>query len=141
MENLLKHFKRTKETGVLYMPDMLNPAVATCDIGYSAAACLADDVPNYDKHNGKYYEMSGPARVSGKEIAAIYSKVVGKEIKFQAMSEEEINKFLPPGLKDVFSHINRVKDLLPLTDHVKQLTGKHTDLETWVKQHQNYFDL
>lgn len=140
LENLLQVFKRTKDTGVLFMPSMLNPAVTACDVGYSAAACLADDAPNYNKHNGKCYELSGPVRVSGPEIAASFGRVAGKEIKFHAMTEEEINQFIPPGMKEIFVEIHRVKDLLPMTDHVKQLTGKSTDIDTWVKANEKYFD-
>ena len=39
-----------------------------------------------DKHFGKTYNLNGPAILSGPKVASIWSKVLGKEIKYAGVS-------------------------------------------------------
>ena len=69
-------------------------AVDIRDIAEAAAICLMSD-----KHFGKTYNVSGPAALSGPRAAAIWSKVLGKDIKYAGhnldMFEEQMRKHAP----------------------------------------------
>jgi len=58
--------------------------VDTDDIGAMAAAALTEP-----GHRGRIYEMTGPQALTGKEIAAIFSEVLGREITHVQPSPRE----------------------------------------------------
>ena len=60
-------------------------AVDTRDIAEAAAIALTSD-----GHMGKTYNLNGPEVLSGKKIASIWSKLLGKEIRHP---EEDLNAF------------------------------------------------
>ena len=69
-------------------------AVDIRDIAEAAAISLMSD-----KHFGKTYNVSGPTALSGPKAASIWSKVLGKEIKYAGDSldtfEEQMRKHAP----------------------------------------------
>jgi uncharacterized protein YbjT (DUF2867 family) len=69
-------------------------AVDIRDIAEAAAISLMSD-----KHFGKTYDVSGPAVLSGPKAASIWSKVLGKEIKYAGdnldIFEEQMRKHAP----------------------------------------------
>src|SRR6202161_441830 len=69
-------------------------AVDIRDIAAAAAISLMSD-----KHFGKTYNVSGPAILSGPKAASIWSKVLGKEIKYAGDNldtfEEQMRKHAP----------------------------------------------
>jgi uncharacterized protein YbjT (DUF2867 family) len=69
-------------------------AVDIRDIAEAAAICLMSD-----QHFGKTYNVSGPAILSGPKAASIWSKVLGKEIKYAGdnldIFEEQMRKHGP----------------------------------------------
>jgi uncharacterized protein YbjT (DUF2867 family) len=69
-------------------------AVDIRDIAEAAAISLMSD-----KHFGKTYNVSGPAVLSGPKAASIWSKVLGKEIKYAGdnldIFEEQMRKHAP----------------------------------------------
>lgn len=72
---------------VYYRPfraDATYAPVAVADIG-DAFAAVAKDV---SKHVNKTYILTGPEEISGNQLAQIFSRVVGKEVKFQEVSDE-----------------------------------------------------
>lgn len=139
MENILPYFKKTSETGIYHAANMNAPIIDTRDIGLSAAACLGDP-SNYAKHHGKYYEMNGPKWMNGEEIAKAFSNVLGKDIKYQAMTDEEIEKAFPHGLGKLIKDMVDYNNWIPFTDDVKNLTGQHGDFEAFVRRHIDQFN-
>jgi uncharacterized protein YbjT (DUF2867 family) len=79
-------------------PNPLGPvgisAVDIRDIAEAAAISLMSD-----KHFGKTYNVSGPTVLSGPKAASIWSKVLGKEIKYAGdnldIFEEQMRKHAP----------------------------------------------
>lgn len=137
MENTLRQAKSIKE-GVYSITDSNTPHVYTKDIGRSAAACLGQ--PNsYDKHNGKAYEMSGPEKHTGEQLAEIFSKVLNKKVVFKPLKLEDIKRFMPEGIAEIYQAMQEDESVTPFTDHVKQLTGQWTDFETFVRDHASDF--
>src|SRR6202140_4799820 len=69
-------------------------AVDIRDIAEAAAISLMSD-----KHFGKTYNVSGPAILSGPKVASIWSRVLGKEIKYAGdnldIFEEQMRKHAP----------------------------------------------
>ncbi len=39
--------------------------------------------------------MNGPVELTGQEIAQVFTNVLGREIKYNPLSMEEVRKFLP----------------------------------------------
>jgi uncharacterized protein YbjT (DUF2867 family) len=85
-------------TKMLVYPNPLGPigisAVDIRDIAEAAAISLMSD-----KHFGKTYNVNGPAVLSGPKAASIWSKVLGKEIKYAGdnldIFEEQMRKHVP----------------------------------------------
>jgi uncharacterized protein YbjT (DUF2867 family) len=69
-------------------------AVDIRDIAEAAAICLMSD-----EHFGKTYNVNGPAVLSGPKAASIWSKALGKEIKYAGdnldIFEEQMRKSAP----------------------------------------------
>jgi len=85
-------------TNMLVYPNPLGPigisAVDIRDIAEAAAISLMSD-----KHFGRTYNVNGPAILSGPKAASIWSKVLGKEIKYAGDNldnfEEQMRKHGP----------------------------------------------
>jgi hypothetical protein len=138
MENILRSFKKIKATSTFVFPDVVTPWMATKDIGRSAAACLASG--DFDKHNGKTYQISGPEILNGDQVAAVLSKVLGQEVKFHAMPREKIAQVMPAAVAEIYYCQLEKPNVTPLSDDVKNLTGSNTCLEDFVRSHASEFD-
>jgi uncharacterized protein YbjT (DUF2867 family) len=85
-------------TKVSVYPNPLGPtgisAVDIRDIAEAAAISLISD-----KHFGRTYNLNGPAILSGPRVASIWSKALGKEIKYAGENldsfEEQMRKHAP----------------------------------------------
>jgi uncharacterized protein YbjT (DUF2867 family) len=85
-------------TKMLVYPNPLGPigisAVDIRDIAEAAAISLLSD-----EHFGKTYNVNGPALLSGPKAASIWSKVLGKEVKYGGdnldLFEEQMRKHAP----------------------------------------------
>jgi uncharacterized protein YbjT (DUF2867 family) len=74
----------TVESGTVYsfLPtDLRFPQVATVDIGRTAAAALVEGAPRGQK---RVIELAGPSEVSGDDVAAALTKILGKPVTVQA---------------------------------------------------------
>ncbi len=83
MENLLVNSESVTKNGVLYSPlgDARIAPIALQDIASVAARILIDG-----GHLGTTYVLSGPESLTFSEIAAIWSKVIGKTIRYSTVS-------------------------------------------------------
>jgi NAD(P)H dehydrogenase (quinone) len=138
MENMLHQFKGINQENELFYPNVCIPPVYTKDIGRCAAILLVD--ANIDKHNAKHYEMNGPEMLTSEQMAAVFSKVLKKDIKYREMPADFVQKF-PPALAQVYEHmILSGTNAAPFTDHVKKLTNDNAiTLEQFIQDHLEYF--
>ena len=87
MQNVVNYMGDTiKGQGAFYVsaPDAPIAHIDARDIGAAAARVLTEP-----GHEGKAYEMSGPAAVTYREIAAVLTRVLGREIRCVALSDED----------------------------------------------------
>ena len=129
------------QEGKMYLQhgEAYHAPIAGEDIGRSVAAIL--EIP--EKHNGKRHVLTGPDRLSQKDIAAIASEVLGMPIEYISISDEQWadamnqsglpSKFLVKHLVQVgIDYRNGVFD--EVTTTVEELTGqKPMDMKTFVE--------
>lgn len=88
------------EDGVLAVTfpigDKRLPMVSTADIGKAAFALIK----NPDKYNGKYVGIAG-CHCTGAEIAAAFAKVLGQEVKYNAVPPDMYRSFGFPGAAEM----------------------------------------
>ena len=107
------------------------------DIGKCAASCLVSD-PQI--HHGKYYEINGPERLTGAQIAQIFSNVLEREIKYNEMTHEVVRKVMPLALVQIYEYIfEEGESAIPFTDDAKNLIGKLTTLKEFLLEFKNKF--
>ena len=126
MDNCLYMLKDSvKDKSLVNFP---NVHIPMRDIGKSAAACLASTNGEYNRKfydiNGIYeilswlrlpsfvfnfffvlFVLQGPELLSGSDLAEKFSKVLGREIKFNELSRETVNQAFPPYVADIFNFI------------------------------------
>jgi uncharacterized protein YbjT (DUF2867 family) len=83
MDNLLGDSESVTRDGVLYSPlgDARIAPIAVQDIASVAARILIDG-----GHRGTTYVLTGPESMTFSEIAAVWSKVIGKTIRYSPVS-------------------------------------------------------
>jgi uncharacterized protein YbjT (DUF2867 family) len=125
--------------------DAYHAPIAGEDIGRSVVAILE----NPEKHNGKYHVLTGPDRLSQKDIAAITSEVLGTPIEYISISDEQWadamnqsglpSEFLVKHLVQVgIDYRNGVFD--EVTTTVEELTGqKPMSMKTFVENNKSFF--
>jgi uncharacterized protein YbjT (DUF2867 family) len=109
MENFLMfHAGSIRAEGRFYAPmrDGRIPMIDTADIGEVAARCLTST-----GHEGRTYDLTGPAAMSHADAAAVLSKVLGRTIAYvdvppgaaaQAMRAHGMPDWLVEGLTALF---------------------------------------
>ncbi len=87
MQNIEQQAQMIKEQNAFYMPlgDARVSFVDVDDIAAVAAAVLLDGSKQY---SGKAYDLTGPEAVSGVDMANVLSQVLGREIRYVAVSDE-----------------------------------------------------
>jgi NAD(P)H dehydrogenase (quinone) len=135
------------QEGKMYLQhgDAYHAPIAGEDIGRSVAAIL----DNPKKHNGKTHVLTGPDRLSQKDIAAITSEVLGMPIEYISITDEQWadamnqsglpSEFLVKHLVQVgIDYRNGVFD--EVTTTVEELTGqKPMDMKTFVENNKSFF--
>ncbi len=136
MENLLwMSGESIKKNNSFTMPNLHYPMVDTRDIGRSAAVCLGS---NDSKHYGKNYELSGPENLTCDHVAKILTNVSGRNIKYNELPMEQFKKLAPPYIREIFEYLHENgKKAAPFTQDVKKITGQHTSLEQFLRDHKN----
>ena len=137
MENLPWMFKNSlkNESAIRFADYPIRP-IDTRDIGKSGAACLAN--PS-EQHYGKYYEMNGPELLNGQDMANIFTKILGREIKWIKINDDDAKK-MPLPLYEIYQHfIKHGANATNNTDDVKVLTGQWGTLEQFILDHLSEF--
>jgi uncharacterized protein YbjT (DUF2867 family) len=128
MQNYLS-MPSIKTQGAFYMPtgDGKASFVDTRDIAAVAVAALTQS-----GHEGKAYEVTGPAALDNYQVAEILSKASGKKIEYVSVSEDDArkgmrNNDIPEWAIDVLLElyaIQRAGHASEISPAVEQITGK-----------------
>jgi uncharacterized protein YbjT (DUF2867 family) len=100
--------------------------ISARDVAAVAGVAFARDLV------GEAYNLTGPAALDHSEVARVISAAAGKEIKYQAISEEAMMKSardmgVPEGAVQylqVLYSVVRAGYAAPVTDDVKRITGR-----------------
>jgi NAD(P)H dehydrogenase (quinone) len=128
-------FSSMVKAGVIRGHDAVRlPMVDLDDIGRSCARVLADVGVG---HEDAVYEMSGPAALSYADMAATFSRVLGYDVRFEAVTRDAALAALSSPKLDFERQVTGVlidegERAVPLSDAVKRLTGRHTTFEEWL---------
>ncbi|MDF1697323.1 MAG: NmrA family NAD(P)-binding protein [Saprospiraceae bacterium] len=120
--------------------DGLNAPPSEDDQGRVVAHILKDPEP----HHQKTYRPTGPQLISQSEVVAVFSKVLGRNIKLMPISEKMLLKSLKAGKYSMYDYSNiryylrdaseNVFAINGVTNVVKELTGREPeDFETIVR--------
>jgi uncharacterized protein YbjT (DUF2867 family) len=141
MTNLLMVAEGVAHTGTLYAPTA-GRGTAMIDLRDVADAAAA--VLTADGHDGRVYELTGPAAVTFTEVAAAISAATGRPVGFADLTEEQARpRFAGAGLPDwlaqqlagVFGHIREGR-FERTTGHVAAITGRPPrDVAAFVRDH------
>jgi len=135
------------QEGKMYLQhgEAYHAPIAAEDIGRSVAAILE----NPEKHNGKRHVLTGPDRLSQKNIAAITSEVLGMPIEYIAITDEQWAEAMnQSGLPSEFlvKHLVQVgidyrKGVFDeVTTTVEELTGqKPMKMKTFIENNRSFF--
>jgi uncharacterized protein YbjT (DUF2867 family) len=85
MQNELGQAGTIAADGVFYAPDVTEISmIDVADVASVAAQVLTSDV-----HEGKAYVLTGPELLSYADLAGIYSRVLGRQVRWQQVSLED----------------------------------------------------
>ena len=145
-EWLVKHGRSVAEENVLRLPlgDGRHAPIATEDQAHVIAAVLEDPEP----HAGHVYSLHGPEEMDHHQIARIFSRVLGRTIRYEPIDIEtfEANLRKAGRSEHLVQHLCAVAvdyrdGLFAGTNDVVERVGKKsgTTLDTFVEQYQGFF--
>jgi uncharacterized protein YbjT (DUF2867 family) len=144
IDNSYAHVASIKDQSTFYDPrdpTKLHTPVAVADVGKAAADILADP----SKHYGKTYKLVSPP-FSLNDMAAAFSKVLGKEVKhtsasYVAAKEAFMDMGFPEwqvdGIMELYKYIDEDSEMTneSETGDIEKITGeKPLTIEAWVEQ-------
>lgn len=130
-----------KESSTVHLPPGVKlPVVDSADIGRSAAAVLAS-AGGLASHAGKVYEMSGPEMLSGADIAACFSSVLGRAVTYVPVAVDDAVKDAPVYVQELMRYLDaRGEAAVPMSSDVKDLTSSVTSLKQFVEANKAAFE-
>jgi uncharacterized protein YbjT (DUF2867 family) len=144
MQNLFTCAEPIKQGGFTMGPATQSPAlVDTRDIAAMVVAALTEE-----GHTGKTYDVNGPELLDGHAQAAVFSKVLGRPVKYQDVTVDQFVKYLQSvGMPDWMVEAFRVVAESDNTDRSEQssadiervLHRKPGTLEQFIKDHRATF--
>ncbi|WP_460676318.1 SDR family oxidoreductase [Hymenobacter coalescens] len=146
MQNLINHQGASiREQNAIHQPHGTGRVsyIDAFDIAAVAAAILTEDVP---RHHGRAYPLTGPAAVSGDDIAAAISQATGHPVQYVDVPEAAARQAMagaPQWMIDGMMELNaliRAGHTAAVTPEVERLTGRppRTILE-FAREHQQEF--
>jgi uncharacterized protein YbjT (DUF2867 family) len=143
MTNALRWLPQLQAGDTIRLP-FANVPIATihpADIAAVAAAALTTD-----RHEGRSYRVSGPESLLPAEQVAILAKVLGRDLRFEAQSDEEahaeMTASMPAEYVDAFFsfYVDGTLDESPVLPTVRELTGREPrTFEQWATAHADAF--
>lgn len=150
MENLLGPWvlPRLQAEGVLAYPTEAERPIswiAAQDLGRFAVAALGRP-----ELAGQAFDLGGPQALTGPEMAQAFTRALGREIRYQAISPEEfgaiMGRIMGPAAEAGIVAAYRASAAAPrdamvvnMTEVLRQLPVPQTPLEDWVRQHAALF--
>ena len=145
MSNTLMSADSIKREGAFYLPagnGKIAP-IAPADIAAVAVRVFLDP-----GHAGKAYTLTGPEALSFSEQAGMLSKLIGKQVKYVAVSPDQArSSMLAAGMPEVY--VGALLELYAMiregqaalvTNTVQQVLGrKPTTLDEWFRQNASTF--
>ena len=127
--------------GALYVPagDGRAPFVDVRDIAAVAAHVLAED-----GHEERVYDVTGPEAVSYADVAATFTRVLGREVRYvdvppEAARQGMVDAGLPAWMADAVNELNASMKqwrLTGVTDVVRRIGRKEpVTVEQFVREH------
>ncbi|WP_133271791.1 SDR family oxidoreductase [Hymenobacter radiodurans] len=147
MQNFAEQYGHSiRHEGKFYLPlgDSKVAYIDVRDIAAVAATILTADI---NQHHGQAYTLTGPAAVSGQEVAQAISKACGRAVEYvdvpEAAARQAMAQQLPPWLTNALLElhaISRAGYAAHTTSTVQELTGHapHT-IEQFAHDNQHCF--
>jgi uncharacterized protein YbjT (DUF2867 family) len=146
LQNLEAHAVSIACDGVLTMPggDAVISQIDVRDVAAAAAAVLIDPAG----HAGQTYELTGPAPLSYADIAEVFSRVVGRTVRYVDVPVEQaraamVGDGMPAWLVDALLDLSafyRTGAASVVTGDVQRLTGREPrSIEDFVRDHPAVF--
>jgi len=143
MSNLYMDIDSMKKGGIYHGwgDEKLN-LIATSEIGEVAAIALTEP-----GHEGKEYYITGADTLTGKEIAKVCSEVLGREITYHNVLDQQLREqaatFLPPQAIEPFSNMHnyfRNGGYNRSFDDFEKVTGKKPQsFRAWLEANKGAF--
>ena len=89
MQNIQQFAGSIKAGGGISLP-LGDAPVSYVDADDIAAVAVEMLLGTEIEHSGRAYDLTGPAAITGKEMAATLSHVLGKSVEYHAVSDEEM---------------------------------------------------
>jgi len=122
-------------------PDVRVATIDPADLGAVAAAALTSD-----DHAGRAYRLSGPEPLTTGDRVAILARVLGRDLRFEAQSDEEaraeMSEAMPPQYVDAFMSFfaDGTLDESEVLPAVEEITGRPPGtFEAWARAHAERF--
>ena len=145
MSTALDWAKTIRQEGTIYFPggEGKVPAIDPWDIAAVAAVALTEP-----GHEGQAYALTGPMALGFGEMAEVFTRVLGRQVRYVDMPEKEAGEgmrkaglpdYVVAGLLGTFAAV-RLGRLSACTEDVKKVTGRPPrTFETWCRDHLNVF--
>jgi len=140
MQNFTTSQAQAIRQGTLAEPagDRKTAFIDACDIAAVAAEALLSP-----GHEGKTYTLTGPELLSRQQVVEILSRVLGKKVTYQAITDEQfreaVKPFLPPSYTELLSALYagvRAGWTERQTDEVEKVLGrKPASFEQFAREH------
>lgn len=145
MQNELGQAATIAKDGVFYAPDVTKISmIDAADVAAVAAAVLTSD-----GHEGQAYLLTGPETLSYADVADTYSRVLGKDVRWQEVSLEDARDSmrgagmpdeLAVGFPEIMERYRAGGAARSLSPWVEQLTGRAPrSFEDFVREHRDTF--
>lgn len=145
MSNALRWVSTIRSQGAVFEPvgDGKAPLIDPVDI-----AAVAANVLTTSGHEGRTYELTGPAAISRAEMVATISTVLGTPLRFidvpeAALSEQLVQMGMPAAAQEAYLKYYRMVKagaLEAVSPAVEQLIGrKARDFAAWTHEHRAAF--
>ncbi|NUP06956.1 MAG: SDR family oxidoreductase [Polyangiaceae bacterium] len=145
MQNFSNHMAGSIKSGAFYQPaaEAAISHVDVRDIARAAAGALTTT-----RHEGKGFDLSGPEAISYARAAAVLSEVLGKDVRYVAVSDDAakdamISSGMPGFYADYLIDLNRHYRTgagAAVSPAIEELTGRApTSFQSFVEAHVHAF--
>jgi uncharacterized protein YbjT (DUF2867 family) len=146
MQNELGQAGTIAADGVFYAPDVTKISM----IDATDVASVAARILTSGGHEGKAYLLTGPELLSYDDLAAVYSRVLGRDVRWQQVSLEDARDSmreagmpdeLAVGFPEVMGRYREGGVTRKLSSAVEELTGRAPrTFEEFVREHRGAYE-